>query len=504
MSARPIERVPAHHLSLVPAEPVDPADRANAPAEIVSTRSHAGRAPAQPSAEIVPIRRTPDPQPVRRRRGWPTALSALSVPAYRLWLSSQVIATTGLWMQRIAQDWLVLEISGSVAAVGVAVALQFLPVLLFGLVGGVIVDRFPKRTLLIITQSVAALLAATLGVLALSGAAQVWQVYLVAFALGMVTVVDNPTRQVFVAELVGDQHIGNAVSLNSSVFQFGALVGPALTGILIAAVGQGWSFLINAAACLLVVAMVAVIRPTQIRAPKPAVAGETQTQRAQTQQAQTQRGQLRAGLGYIRHTSEVAWAIVLVGTIGVLGLNLPVLLTAFADHEFGTGVGGYSLYNSANAAGAFLGAVLSARRTHIPRIRMLVIFLIAFGAVTAVISLAPNQWLFMSGLVLAGTLTLLFLTGANSLVQTSVPAALRGRVMSVYILVLLGGQALGGPVVGWLADQFGARPSMALCGGLIALVVATYAVRIARHSHLGLAMDLHHQHGRSPIRIVAS
>jgi MFS family permease len=135
---------------------------------------------------------------------------------------------------------------------------------------------------------------------------------------------------------------------------------------------------------------------------------------------------------------------------------------------------------------------------------MLVIFLIAFGAVTAVISLAPSQWLFMSGLVLAGTLTLLFLTGANSLVQTSVPAALRGRVMSVYILVLLGGQALGGPVVGWLADQFGARPSMALCGGLIALVVATYAVRIARHSHLGLAMDLHHQHGRSPIRIVAS
>ena len=495
MSARPIERVPAHHLSLVSSEPASSAARKTTSADLLSsdlnsTQVPADTAPVGRSAEIVPIRR--GHEPVRRRRGWPTALSALSVPAYRLWLSSQVIATTGLWMQRIAQDWLVLEISGSVAAVGVAVALQFLPVLLFGLVGGVIVDRFPKRTLLIITQSVAALLAATLGVLALSGAAQVWQVYLVAFALGMVTVIDNPTRQVFVAELVGDRHIGNAVSLNSSVFQFGALVGPALTGILIGAVGQGWSFLINAAACLLVVGMVAVIRPTQVRTAKPLASGEAQ------------RGQLRAGLGYIRHTSEVVWAIVLVGTIGVLGLNLPVLLTAFADHEFGTGVGGYSLYNSANAAGAFLGAVLSARRTRIPRIRMLVIFLIAFGAVTAVISLAPSQWLFMSGLVLAGTLTLLFLTGANSLVQTSVPAALRGRVMSVYILVLLGGQALGGPVVGWLADQFGARPSMALCGGLIALVVATYAVRIARHSHLGLAMDLHHQHGRSPIRIVAS
>jgi MFS family permease len=208
-------------------------------------------------------------------------------------------------------------------------------------------------------------------------------------------------------------------------------------------------------------------------------------------------------LAYIRHTSEVGWAIVLVGTIGILGLNLPVILTSFADHVFRTGVGGYSLYNSANAAGALLGAIMSARRTQIPRIRTLVLLLIGFGTVTAVVSLAPNPWVFMAGLVASGTLTLLFLTGANSLVQTSVPAELRGRVMSVYILVLLGGQSLGGPVVGWLTDRIGARPSMALCGGLVAVVVATYAVRIARRSHLGLAMDLHHQHGRAPIRIVA-
>ena len=526
MSARPIERVPST-LTLLSTDPAEQLDRS----EVSPTREHraqvvpieraAGRRirpdqhvldteapngaiePLEPINAIEPIDTIEQP---KRRRGWPTALSALSVPAYRLWLSSQVIATTGLWMQRIAQDWLVLEISGSVAAVGVAVALQFLPVLLFGLVGGVIVDRFPKRTLLIITQSTAAVLAATLGVLALTGAVQVWHVYLVALLLGMVTVIDNPTRQVFVAELVGDRHIGNAVSLNSSVFQFGALVGPALTGILIAAVGQGWSFLINSAACVLVVIMVAVIRPSHILAPRTAHDGPESTRRADDQKSPRPRqtSQLRAGLAYIRHTSEVAWAILLVGTIGVLGLNLPVILTAFADHEFGTGVGGYSLYNSANAAGAFLGAVLSARRTSIPRIRVLVLLLVAFGTVTAVISLAPNQWVFMAGLVVSGTLTLLFLTGANSLVQTSVPGLLRGRVMSVYILVLLGGQALGGPVVGWLADHVGARPSMALCGALIAVVVATYAVRIARRSHLGLAMDLQHEHGRSPIRIVAS
>jgi Transmembrane secretion effector len=211
---------------------------------------------------------------------------------------------------------------------------------------------------------------------------------------------------------------------------------------LIGAVGQGWSFLINAAACALVVIMVSVIRPTQA---------------APTASRTSQRGQLRAGLGYIRRTSEIAWTIVLVGSVGVLGLNLPVILTAFADHVFDTGVGGYSLYNSANAAGAFLGAVLSARRSQIPRVRVLVVLLVAFGSATALNSLAPNQWWFVAGLVTSGALTLLFLTGANSLVQTSAPASLRGRVMSVYIIVLLGGQAIGGPIVGRLTDEFGAQ-----------------------------------------------
>ena len=180
-----------------------------------------------------------------------------------------MVATTGLWMQRIAQDWLVLELTGSVTAVGVAVALQFLPMLMFGLFGGVVADRFPKRTILIITQSTLALVATTLGVLALTGAVQPWHVYVLAFVLGLVTVVDNPTRQVFVSELVGQAHIRNAVSLNSSVFQLGALVGPAFSGALIHAVGQGWSFLINAASCLVVVIMVAVIRAR----PAPGTAG---------------------------------------------------------------------------------------------------------------------------------------------------------------------------------------------------------------------------------------
>ena len=425
-------------------------------------------------------------EPRRLALQWPRTLAALEVRNYRLYLSSQIVATTGLWMQRIAQDWLVLELTGSVTAVGIAVALQFLPVLLFGLFGGVIADRYPKRRILMITQTTAALMALTLGLLALTGAVQAWHVFVVAAMLGFVTVVDNPTRQVFVSELVGQRHIRNAVSLNSSVFQFGALLGPALSGILIHAVGQGWSFMINFAACSLVVVMLTIIRV-------PSVAGDGGVRA---------KGQLREGLSYIKATSEVAWTIVLVGTMGVLGLNMPVILAAFANTEFGTGVGGYSLFNSLTAVGALTGAILSARRTEVLRLRMLVSTLTGLGVVLALAAIAPTIWLFGALLVGSGLLTLLFLTGANSLVQTRSDQSVRGRVMSVYILVLLGGQAIGGPAVGWLIDHFGARPSMFLCGGLVATMALLTGVAIARSAHLGLEMDLHREHGRSPVHIV--
>jgi len=398
-----------------------------------------------------------------------------------------MVATTGLWMQRIAQDWLVLELTGSVTAVGVAVALQFLPVLLFGLFGGLIADRYPKRTILIITQSLAALMATTLGTLALTGTIQAWHVYVVAAALGFVTVVDNPTRQVFVSELVGQRHIRNAVSLNSSVFQLGALLGPAASGALIHAVGQGWSFLFNAASCLVVVTMVTAIRPSAVRAPAPATKGG---------------GQLRDGLRYIRRTSEVAWSIVLAATIGVFGLNMPVILAAFADHVFAQGVGGYSLYNSLTAVGALTGAILSARRQSTPRLRMLTSTLVGLGLLLVLASLAPTSWLFCLVLVAIGFCTLQFLTGANALVQTASAPAVRGRVMSVYLLVLLGGQAVGGPAVGWLIDHYGARASMLGCGGLVALVAVTAGLAMARHAHLTLEVTVRGGVGRLAVHIV--
>ena len=448
-----------------------------------STTSPSSTSPVEASLPAEP----PLPiAPGRRRRSWPRSLAALQVRDYRLYLSAQVVSNTGLWMQRIAQDWLVLELTGSVAAVGLVVALQVSPVLLFGLLGGVIADRYPKRTILIITQSVAASMALVLGALALAGVVQAWHVYLIATALGFVTVVDNPTRQVFVSELVGPQHIRNAVSLNSSVFQLGALVGPALSGLLIHAIGQGWSFLLNGASCLVVVVMVAVIRP----------------RRAAAAARPAGRGQLREGLGYIRRTSEIAWCILLVAAMGVFGLNMPVILAAFADSEFDVGVGGYSLFNSLTAVGALTGAMLSARRRGTVRLRVLVATLTALGTMIMLASIAPTIWLFGGLLVLVGLCTLLLLTGTNSLVQTTAGPHLRGRVMSVYLLVLLGGQAVGGPSVGWLVDHVGARSSMFLCGSLVALVALAAGLAMARRSHLTLSLDVHRGSGRLPVQIV--
>src|SRR5699024_10700282 len=278
-----------------------------------------------------PIRNTRPP------RQWPAGLAALEIRNYRLLLSSQAIGATGGWMQRVAQDWMVLQLTGSVGAVGVTVALQFLPFLAFGLFSGVVADRFPKKLILMVTQFAAALCALVLGVLALTGTAQAWHVYVIAFVLVVVRVFAGPARTALVSELVGPAKIRNAVSLNSSVFRSAALVGPALSGLLIGSVGLGWSFLANSAAILVVVGVISRIRPTIAQLPTPASRAT---------------GQLREGLSYIRRTSEVRWALVLLAIASLLCLNLAVVITAYADKVFDLGVNGYSLLTSLNAIGA--------------------------------------------------------------------------------------------------------------------------------------------------------
>ena len=354
-------------------------------------------------------------------------------------------------MQRIAQDWLVLQLSGSVTAVGITVALQFMPSLVLGPWGGMMADRFPKRKILIICQSVAAVLAAALAILALSQRIEVWHVYTIALVLGLVTVLDQPARQVFVNELVGPTYLRNAISVNSTTFQLGGLIGPALAGLLLTAVGAGWAFAANAVACCSTVAMLLLLRKDQlfISAPAP-----------------KRKGMLREGLQYALSKPTIYWPWLMAGFIAVFAMSLPVLLAAFADHVYDVGAGGYGLLNALVALGALAGAIASTRRRHL-RLRSVVpgrrnvrahALPGGAGAVHGVVRRRP--W------CSSGFWCLMFLTASNQLVQISSNMGIRGRVMSLYIMVLIGGQAIGGPMIGWIAEHLGPAPAILVSGGV--------------------------------------
>lgn len=440
-------------------------------------------APTQHTATVPPQLEAPVAA-ARGLRG--SFVGALRIRNYRLFVASQVVANTGLWMQRVAQDWLVLQLTGSVAAVGMTVALQFTPMLMFGLFGGVVADRYPKRNLLIASQTTASLLAGLLAALTLSGSVAVWHVYVIAIALGFVTVIDNPARQVFVNEMVGPQHLRSAISVNSSIFQLGGLVGPALSGLLIHAVGEGWSFGINGLACGYVVLTLVRMRPAELHA-SPVVA------RA--------KGQLREGLRYVVSEPAILWTVVLVAFVAVFGMNMPVLLAAFANNVFHLGAGGYGLFNSLVAAGALVGALASTRRTSV-RLRILTATAAIYGVLQATASLAPSLLLYGIALVGIGGATLAFLTGANSLVQTTAGIELRGRVMSLYMLVLLGGQAIGAVIMGRVTEAFGPRIAMLISGSTPAVATIAIALLLARAGQLTLTVDWHRRAPGGHLRVV--
>ncbi|WP_382306424.1 MFS transporter [Herbiconiux sp. UC225_62] len=419
-----------------------------------------------PQTEPIAVQSSPPP--------WRHTLVSLSVRNYRIFALTNLVAMTAVWMQRIAQDWLVLELSGSVAAVGVTVALQFAPMLVFGLVGGVIVDRYPKRVLLMITQTAAVFTSLTLAVLTLTGTVQVWHIYLVAVVLGFVTVIDNPARQVFTNELVGPRYLRNAISLNSSMFQLGGLIGPAVSGALLVAVGAGWSFGINAVACALVVFALSRLRVSELF-PAPV--------------APRAKGQLVEGIRYVRSKPAIFWTIVILAVLAVFSQNMPVILAAYASDVFEAGPGGYGLFNTLVAVGALTGALLSTRR-RVVRLRTVIGLAGIYGALQAASGWMPTEYLFGAALVLVGFGWLMFITCANALVQMSSNTAIRGRVMSLYVLVLLGGQSLGGPAMGWVVEHFGAHVGMVLSGAVPALAAIVIGALIARRSRLRLRVSL--------------
>ncbi|MFM9446156.1 MFS transporter [Streptomyces acidiscabies] len=436
-----------------------------------------------------PIRTTPEGPPGDTRSTRSTSegparkssmFSSLKVRNYRLFFLGQVVSNIGTWMQRIAQDWLVLSLTGSATAVGVTTALQFLPMLLFGLYGGVLVDRFPKRPTLLVTQTSMGVAGVALAALTLSGHVQVWHVYVAAFAVGLATVVDNPARQSFVSEMVGPDQLQNAVSLNSANFQSARLVGPAVAGLMITGVGTGWAFLFNGLSFVAPIAGLLLMRGRELHAVERAPRGK---------------GQLREGLHYVAGRPELIWTIALVGFIGTFGFNFPVYLSAFADDVFHAGAGSYSLFNTLMAVGSLAGALLAARRGT-SRMRVLIGAAVAFGAVELAAAFAPSLWLFALFMVPIGMFGMTVNVTANTGIQLSTDPAMRGRVMALYMMVFLGGSPVGAPIAGWITDAYGVRAGLAVGGAISLLAAVVIGLVLTRVGGFRLSFGWHGGHPR--------
>lgn len=393
---------------------------------------------------------------------------SLHVRNYRIFAAGAIVSNTGTWMQRVAQDWLVLQLTGSATSVGIATGLQFLPLLLFGLYGGVLADRFNKRRLLMTSQAALAVQAVILGTLAVTGALQAWHVYLLAFFLGCVTAVDNPARQSFLIEMVGRDDLPNAIALNSASFNVARLVGPGLAGLLLVWIGAGWVVLINAISFSAVIWSLTRMRRRELTTP-PAV------ERA--------KGQLREGLRYVRAHPDLLLTLVLVFFVATFGLNFQMLLAVFASDVFDGGAAAYGWLSTAMAVGTLGGALLAARRGR-PLKRLVLGAAFTFGVLEILCALMPTYWAFLAMLVPTGFAALTFMTSANATMQLGASATMRGRVMALYMTVFLGGTPLGAPIIGWVAEILGPRWSLVLGGAVSVVAAVIVAVMLARKRQL--------------------
>jgi MFS family permease len=393
--------------------------------------------------------------------------SSLHVRNYRLYFIGQVVSVSGSWMQRVAQSWLVLHLTGSGVALGVASALQFLPILLFGAWAGLVADRMDKRQVLMVTQPLMGFLALILGVLTLTGLVQLWMVFLMALLLGAVTAVDNPARQSFVMELVGRRQVTNAVSLNSAVFTSARVVGPAIAGVLIAVVGTGWCFVVNAASFGAVLTALVAMNAEQLeRAQRPLRA----------------RGQLMEGLRFVWSRPDLSTPLALLAVVGTLALNFTVILPVLARDTFHGDASTYGTLLSVLGAGSLVGALFTASRRE-PSVPLLVGALGLFGLFMLGAAAAPTLPLEIAALIPMGLAAVAFQTTTNSLIQLRSEPALRGRVMALYSVVFLGTTPIGAPVVGWVAQHFGPRAGLGL-GGTAVLVAALVALWLGTHRHV--------------------
>ena len=401
---------------------------------------------------------------------------ALENRNYRIWAGGALVSNIGTWMQRIAQDWLVLTVltNHSGTAVGITTALQFLPMLLLGPYGGVLADRHRKRVILLWTQVAMGLTGLAIGLLVVTGTAQLWHAYLAALCLGLASAIDAPARQTFVSEIVGQDQVANAVALNSASFNTARLTGPAIAGVLIAWAGTGPVFLLNAASFAAVIISLFLIRASELAPATPAVRGKHQ---------------VAEGMGYVKRRPDLTLIMILVGVLGAFGMNFPITNALMATAEFRAGPGEFGLLGSIMAVGTLAGALLAARRSR-PRLRFLLGGALGLGFFTLVGSVSPSFWLYAAALIPVGLAAITFLNSCNTSIQLSVEPQFRGRVLALYLAVLQGGTAVGAPLMGWIGTEFGARWSVAVGGIIVLLTGVTAVIVVSRRSRLTFRQTL--------------
>ncbi len=408
---------------------------------------------------------------------------SLQYPNFRLWITGNVVASTGTWMQRVAQDWLVLTVltDGAGLQLGIVTALQFVPLLVLAPWTGALADRVNRRTLLQITQSMTGLLGLGLGLLVITESAELWMVYAFALAGGVAAAMDSPARQAFVSELVPPTSLANAVGLNSAAFNTARLIGPAVSGLLIQWVGMGPVFLINAGLFLMPVLTLALMNPAGLNEPP-------RVPRA--------KGQIREGFAYVRSRPDIISIMVIMGVVSAFGLNFQMTSAMMATEVFDKGAGEYGMLGSYMAIGSLAGALIAARRTR-PRLRLIVSASLLFGIFEMALALAPSYTWFAVLAAPTGLASLTLITSANAAVQISTAPEIRGRVMSLYTMIFLGSTPIGAPIIGWVGEHLGARWSLAV--GAIASVLVAIIVGVWGKIH----WDIHLQVHRHPYRLRA-
>ncbi|NGN83370.1 MFS transporter [Arthrobacter silviterrae] len=395
---------------------------------------------------------------------------ALKVFNYRLWVTGALVSNIGTWMQRVAQDWLVLTIltNNSGTAAGITTGLQFLPIVFLGPFAGLLGDRVNKRKLLLCTQMAMGLCALLLGLLVVTHTVELWHVYVIAFLLGVASAFDAPSRQAFVSEVVSKEDVPNAVALNGASFNLARLAGPGIAGVVIALFGTGPAFLINAASFVAVIFSLWRMRVSELQPVARVPRGK---------------GQIREGFAYIRHRPDLMMIMVLVFMVGTFGMNFQITNALMATTVFHLGPGEYGLLGSVMAIGTLAAALMAARRKNM---RMLYIVggALAFGGTVAIAAFMPSFALYAVALVPVGLAALTFMNACNTTVQLNTDAAMRGRVLAVYMVVLQGGTPIGAPLVGWIATEFGARWSLGI-GAVVAIASALVAlVMMNRRNHV--------------------